>query len=200
LIEDTPEEQAREEAEFMREVMEARNQQKAAHEVGLPALRRLFKIAQGHSGQCRNVAAFLLGLYNGSRFPFDMTNFRAVDTEIFNDMLLVLRMDSRLIEEVHTYFDDGGQAFEQLAQDWNLYKREWEPDGQGFTRRYGEYRLDIEAGLSGASVAWTWIVSRYSDDGDREQVASGKAYSSESAKHAIGEWFDRGGESPHNDD
>ncbi|MGN5477674.1 DUF7673 family protein [Cupriavidus basilensis] len=55
-------------------------------------------------------------LYNGQRFPFDMTDFRSVDQAIFEDMLLVLRMDSHLKREVHNYFPNGGQAFEGLCR------------------------------------------------------------------------------------
>lgn len=198
LIEDTPAEAASAQDEWLREIKQAKHAQEVAHAAGVPALRRLFKVANGNSGQCRKVAAFLLGLYNGQRFPFDMTDFRSVDAELFDDMMLVLRMDNRLLQEVHNYFENGGQAFEQLAQDWNLYKREWEPAGNGFTRRRGAYRLDIEASVRGESLMWTWEVSRWEWDGDgeRERVASGGAWSADSAKSAIDEWFDRGGENP----
>lgn len=87
---------------------------------GKAALMRLFDIAQGDSGQCRHVVAFLLGLYNGSRFKFDLTDFRAVDGEIFDDFIAVLKMDSQPKQEIHTYFTNGGKIFEQLAKDWGL--------------------------------------------------------------------------------
>lgn len=90
---------------------------------GEAALRRLLPIAQGHSGQCRHVAAFLLGLYNGTRFPFDLTDLRSIDHAIFQDCLAVLRMDANPQREVHTYFDNGGQVFEQLAEDWRIPDR-----------------------------------------------------------------------------
>jgi hypothetical protein len=90
---------------------------------GEAALRRLLPIAQGNTGQCRYVAAFLLGLYNGTRFPFDLTNLRAVDSEIFDDCMAVLQMDSQPAKEVHTYFNDGGKIFEQLADDWQIVDR-----------------------------------------------------------------------------
>lgn len=95
----------------------------AAHAVGVPALRRLLPIAQGHSGQCRIVAAFLLGLYNGTRFPFDMTDFRCLDRAIFEDCITVLKMDNSPMREVHTYFENGSAIFEQLAVDWNIKDR-----------------------------------------------------------------------------
>lgn len=84
----------------------------------LEALRRLWIIAQGHSGQCRYVARFLLGLYNGTRFPFDLTDFRCLDVEIFRDCLQVLALDYRPTAEVHVLLGVPGTAFEQLADDW----------------------------------------------------------------------------------
>ena len=87
---------------------------------GREALGRLFKVAQSDTGQARRVAAFLLGCYNGERFPFDLTDFRGLDYELFADCLLVLRMDYQPRQEVHCYFDQGGLRFEQLAKDHGL--------------------------------------------------------------------------------
>lgn len=87
---------------------------------GEAALRRLFAVAQGQSGQCRVIAAFLLGCYNGQRFPFDLSDFRVIDTDLFDDCMAVLAMDANPQREVHTYFENGGEAFEQLARDWNI--------------------------------------------------------------------------------
>lgn len=84
------------------------------------ALNRLWNIANGHSGQCRYVAAFLLGLYNGHRFPFDLTNFRCLDEEIFRDCLDVLVMDFTPWREVHDLLCVPGAEFERLASDWRL--------------------------------------------------------------------------------
>ncbi len=90
---------------------------------GEAALRRLFDLAHGDTGQCKVVAAFLLGLYHGGRFPFDLTDFRLLDRELFDDCLTVLRMDQQLEQEVHQYFPNGGKAFEQLAVDWRVPDR-----------------------------------------------------------------------------
>ena len=91
---------------------------------GVAALHRLLPIAQGHSGQCRYVAAFLLGLYNGQRFPFDLTDFRGLDLSIFNDCMAVLRMDKTPECEVHIYFDNGSAIWEDLAKRWGI-KDHW---------------------------------------------------------------------------
>ena len=87
---------------------------------GKAALGRLWTIAQGDSGQCRHVAGFLLGLYHGGRFRFDLTDLRCVDSEIFDDCIAVLKMDSRPKQEVHMYFENGGAKFEALAKRWSI--------------------------------------------------------------------------------
>lgn len=87
---------------------------------GVEALARLLKIARGHSGQCRIVASFLLSLYNGNRFKFDLTDFRCLDREIFNDCLAVLNLDYCPVQEVHCYFKDGSRIWESLAKDWGI--------------------------------------------------------------------------------
>lgn len=85
-------------------------------EAGIDALKRLYQVAQGDSGQCRYIARFLLGLYNGSRFPFDLTDLRPIDDALFDDCMKVLRMDARVRQqEVHTYFRNGGQAWERMG-------------------------------------------------------------------------------------
>lgn len=87
---------------------------------GVAELVRLLRIAQGHSGQCRIVAEFLLSLYNGNRFKFDLTDFRCLDREIFNDCLEVLKLDNCPVQEVHCYFKNGSRIWESLAKDWNI--------------------------------------------------------------------------------
>jgi hypothetical protein len=107
---------------------------------GLEALHRLYEVACRDSGQCRFVARFLLGLYNGQRFPFDLTDLRGLDSALFEDCMTVLRMDARLtLREVHAYFQNGGRKFEQLAKNWNIQdmvkvrqnaKRAAQPEGE----------------------------------------------------------------------
>lgn len=93
-------------------------------ELGEVALRRLLPIARGCTGQSERVARILLGLYNGSRFPLDLTNLRSLDYSIMEDVITVLRMDANALQEVHCYFEGGGRIFEQLAADWGLNRVE----------------------------------------------------------------------------
>lgn len=90
------------------------------HQQGQAALKRLMVVAEGHSGQCRFIARFLLGLYNGDRFPFDLTDLRCIDQDLFDDCMMVLVMDSQPKQEVHLYFENGGARFEALAEQWGV--------------------------------------------------------------------------------
>lgn len=93
---------------------------KEARANGEPALKRLFAVARSDTGQSRVCAHFLLGCYNGSRFPFDLTDLRGLDIELFEDCIAVLRMDKSPQQEVHHYFENGGQLFEQMVKDWGV--------------------------------------------------------------------------------
>ncbi|MDO5693665.1 MAG: hypothetical protein Q4G70_14525 [Pseudomonadota bacterium] len=89
-------------------------------EAGIAALRRLYDVAQRDTGQSRVIARFLLGCYNGDRFPFDLTDFRIIDRALFDDCMAVLKMDRQPQQEVHCYFEQGGKNFEKMAKDWGL--------------------------------------------------------------------------------
>lgn len=102
------------------EVMRRRAERPAIEAKGREALERLVKVALRDTGQSRKVAAFLLGCYNGTRFPFDLTDFRGLDFSLFDDCMTVLRMDYQPRQELHCYFKDGGVLFERLAADHGL--------------------------------------------------------------------------------
>lgn len=86
----------------------------------LNAAKRLWSIANGLAGQGKTVARFLLGLYNGRRYPFDLTDFRLLDFRILKECLLVLEMDSNPEHEIHDLLGIPGPKFEEIAQDWNI--------------------------------------------------------------------------------
>ena len=89
------------------------------------ALIRLWNVTQKHdagTSGARRAALVLLGLYNGPRFPFDLTELRAVDTDILRDALAVISEDAtRCQREVHSWLNvltgrvDFGERFEHLA-------------------------------------------------------------------------------------
>lgn len=94
---------------------------------GVEALQRLLELAMaGWGNQAKRISWFLLGLYNGPRFLFDMTELRLLDVDLLEDCFAVLAMDATPEKEVHQYFENGEEIFEQLAKDWGLGQN-WRP-------------------------------------------------------------------------
>ena len=93
------------------------------------ALQLLWITAQSDTGGSRVCVKLLLGLYNGRRFPFDLTDLRCLDGQHLEAALRVIRMDARPQMEVHELLnklyrrDDIGHRFELLACDWALKGR-----------------------------------------------------------------------------
>lgn len=89
------------------------------------ALIRLWNVTQQHDAYtsgARIAARLLLGLYNGARFPFDLTDLRGLDTNLCRDALAVISEDAmRCQREVHSWLNvitnrtDFGPRFENLA-------------------------------------------------------------------------------------
>ena len=101
-------------------LVKSREQINKEREKGLASLKVLLPAAQGHSGQSRVIAHFLLCLYNGDRFKFDLTDFRSLDTELMEHCLNVLRMDANPEKEVHKYFENGQKIWEGMAEDYRF--------------------------------------------------------------------------------
>jgi len=102
--------------DFLQQIRDLETERQAVTEAGVPALIRLAKIADGDTGQAATVRRFLLGLYNGYRFPFNLITLRGLDKALFDDCIAVLKLDARATrQEVHHYFDNGGELFERFA-------------------------------------------------------------------------------------
>lgn len=96
------------------------------------ALIQLWNLTQLHPGTsgARAAAGVLLGLYNGTRFPFDLTDLRVLDGEHLAAALAVIASDAgRCQMEVHEWLNrlakrtDFGQRFEHLAHEYQTFKR-----------------------------------------------------------------------------
>ena len=61
--------------------------------------------------------------YNGTDYRFDLTALRALDDDLVEHCLAVLRLDHRPAVEVHGYFPGGEQRWQQIIACWNLDKR-----------------------------------------------------------------------------
>lgn len=91
------------------------------------ALIELWNVTQRHHGTSggRAAAGVLLGLYNGTRFPMDLTDLRVLDNNNLRAAMEVMQEDaSRCQMEVHEWLNqltgrrDFGQRFEHLAHEY----------------------------------------------------------------------------------
>lgn len=95
----------------------------------LGALLKVWETAQNDHGGSSVCAKLLLGLYNGSRFPFDLTELRRLDTSLMVAVLQVIEMDSVPQKEVHVHLGEllrarhMGYRFELMACRWRLKGR-----------------------------------------------------------------------------
>ncbi|MBL8387032.1 MAG: hypothetical protein JNK17_02225 [Hydrogenophaga sp.] len=103
----------------------------------LAALIALWEMAQADHGGAKVAGKFLLGLYNGHRFPFDLTDLRVLDAARFHQCLEVLRMDYCPYEEVHVTLG-----------------RYCAPDGKplGFEFEHLAYRLRMKKAMSAGAM------------------------------------------------
>ncbi len=99
-------------------LFEAEKERPAIRKAGIEALHRLVPVAQRDTGQSGVIGRFLLGLYNGQAYPFDLTELRRLDAGLFDDCLLVLRLDNRPEQEVHTYLPNGDAIWADFRARW----------------------------------------------------------------------------------
>ncbi|TLX57867.1 hypothetical protein DN826_06435 [Stutzerimonas nosocomialis] len=104
--------------EAMSQALAYQQRRPAIETAGVQALHRLTPIAGGHTGQSRAVGRFLLGLYNGEDFPFDLTDLRCLDLPVFEDCMCVLLMDYSPELEVHERVPNGFAIWDQLMAKW----------------------------------------------------------------------------------
>jgi hypothetical protein len=96
------------------------------------ALITLWNLTQEHKGTsgARVASGVLLGLYNGARFPFDLTDLRSLDGKDLDAAINVILSDAtRCQREVHEWLNhlsgrrDFGDRFEHLAHEYASTKR-----------------------------------------------------------------------------
>ncbi|MGH8258773.1 MAG: DUF7673 family protein [Steroidobacteraceae bacterium] len=72
------------------------------------------------SGQARRLVRFVAGVYNGEDYPFDLTDLRALDTELANACLDYLSYDRLCKREVHHHLAGGERALHQWLEDCGI--------------------------------------------------------------------------------
>lgn len=86
------------------------------------ALERIETAIREHptTGQAGRLVRFLAGVYNGSDFPFDLTDLRALDTELANACLDYLNYDRLGKREVHHHLSGGDRELQQWFRDYGI--------------------------------------------------------------------------------
>lgn len=124
----------------------------AARERAIPALRVIVSAIRRNpgTGQVQRLTAFLGGLYNGPRFPFDMTDLRALDTELADACMDVLNYDRYSHAEIHTWgVIDGDELNDFLVRDGHYYAAQRRRIGRElYEGKFGEGG-HLDEGLSG---------------------------------------------------
>lgn len=92
---------------------------------GINALHRLVPVAQRDSGQSSVIARFLLSLYNGTAYPFSLTDLRGLDSALWDDCLAVLRLDRRPEQEVHEYIKNGDVIWDEFKAIWRAWHAQY---------------------------------------------------------------------------
>jgi hypothetical protein len=69
------------------------------------------------TGQSRRLVRFLAGVYNGSDFPFDLTDLRAMDINLASACIDYLNYDRLAKAEVHTHLPGGGKQMQSILHD-----------------------------------------------------------------------------------
>lgn len=79
-------------------------------------LRMLIEIGLGDTDQSRHVRLFLLGLYNGNTWPFNLNRLRRIDKNLQVACLELLKVDTfQPIQEIHRYIESGSEIFRGLV-------------------------------------------------------------------------------------
>ena len=86
----------------------------------LMALENLWRHAQGFGSQSKITALFVLGLYDGERFAFDLNTLRDLPSHVVLDCLVSLHMDHASRTNVAQLLGVHADKFERLAKAWGL--------------------------------------------------------------------------------
>jgi hypothetical protein len=112
------------------------------------ALQVIVKAIEEHpgTGQSGRLVRFLAGVYNGHEFHFDLTDLRALDTELANACIDYLNYDRLAKAEVHTHLPGGGKQMQGfIAQKGILPRLRLSSDDEHASRLFAlAQRLDRE--------------------------------------------------------
>lgn len=100
---------------------EYQTRSRAATLAGAQAFARLLQLAEERdSGQIGRIVRFLAATYDGRAFPFDVSELRAVDVAISDNMLQCLDALRWGRADLHTLVPDGDRRTHAVIARWGL--------------------------------------------------------------------------------
>lgn len=124
----------------------------AIMERAMLGLQTIAKAIADHlgTGQGRRLVRFLAGCYNGGEYPFDLTDLRALDTELASACIDYLNYDRLAKAEVHRHLPGGGERLNGWIEGWGIEPRLRLSEGdeqaarlRALARRTGKQRDDL---------------------------------------------------------
>ena len=115
--------QLRDAAEQIRAAERARKEAESRAMEGLETILRCVRQQRGAgaTGQSMRLLRFVAGLYNGPRFPFDLTDLRGLDLRLSDACLDVLAYDRFGWAEIHKWGLADGDELNKLFEEAGLY-------------------------------------------------------------------------------
>ena len=90
-------------------------QAKMAHDAGIPALERLYELAQGDSRESYIVGLFLISCYKGKKYPFNMQFLKELQPNSLMDCIAVIHLEYHARQEIFDYLNVEVKDFEKLS-------------------------------------------------------------------------------------
>jgi hypothetical protein len=91
-------------------------------ERAITALQVIVTAIESHpgTGQVGRLVRFLAGLYNGSDYPFDLSDLRALDTRLANACLDYLNYDRLGISDLDKHVEGGGRRLLAWFEEYGI--------------------------------------------------------------------------------
>lgn len=115
---------------------------------GIQALHRLIPVALSRTAKGKTVGRFLLGLYDGATYRFDLKHLHQLGAHEFEDCLQVLEMDYMPEVEVHERVEEGESVWRELVEVWRTQPLETVRHRKTYLRKaepHAKHRGAIEA-------------------------------------------------------
>ena len=113
-------------ARLARQEQEWAQRAERAQALAAQAYARLLTLAQGETGQSGRAAKFLAATYNSVGYHFDLSELRAVDVEISDDMLTCLDALRWGKADLHTLVPGGARRVQAIIIAWGFKPASWQ--------------------------------------------------------------------------